>query len=291
MKTRKPIKPRAACCSPNASSPGVSTPTTRLLSELEAYYDAVPRAACRVEQLGPFTLFINRGPGWPYYARPTLGSTQFAAEDVHRVRARQRELGIPEAFEWVAETTPALAAAAQAAGLAATPHPLMVLDAARRSPQVPAEAVDVRLVDGHDDLAMLNAIGHVAFGAPGSAVGPAGPQAAVAHVKRDPAVLAAQQERLQAGQTIMVAAWVAGQPVGIGSHQPVKSVTEIVGVGVLPAFRRRGIATALTTRLVDDAMERGVRTVFLTAFHPRIYERVGFRRIGSALIAEPSAIS
>ena len=67
-------------------------------------------------------------------------------------------------------------------------------------------------------------------------------------------------------------------------------MTEIVGVGV-PVFRRRGIATTLTSRLVDDALERGVRTVFLTAFHPSIYERLGFRRIGSALIAEPSAIS
>jgi len=265
--------------------------TTRLLSELEAYYDAVPRTACRVEQLGPFTLFVNRGPGWPYYARPTLGTTQFAAADVHRVRARQRELGIPEAFEWVAETTPALAAAAEAAGLAVTPHPLMVLGAADRSTQAPAEPVDVRLVDVHDDLAVLNAIGHVAFGAPGSAVGPAGLEAAMAQVKRDPAALAAQQERLQAGRTIMAAAWVEGQPVGIGSHQPIKSVTEIVGVGVLPALRRRGIASALTSRLVDDALERGVRTVFLSAFHPSIYERLGFRRIGSALIAEPSAIS
>src|SRR2546428_63043 len=84
-----------------------------------------------------------------------------------------------------------------------------------------------------------------------TAVGPAGVHAVMAQVKRDPAVLAAQQERLQAGQTIMAAAWVAGQPVGIGSHQPVESVTEIVGVGVLPAFRRRGIAAALTSRLVD----------------------------------------
>src|SRR5262245_65808995 len=74
---------------------GVGPLTTRLLSELEAYYDAVPRAACRVEQIGPFTLFVNRGPGWPYYARPALGTTQFSAADVHRVRARQRALGIP----------------------------------------------------------------------------------------------------------------------------------------------------------------------------------------------------
>ncbi len=61
--------------------------------------------------------------------------------------------------------------------------------------------------------------------------------------------------------------------------------------GYYPALLEPGIASALTSRLVDDALERGVRTVFLSAFHPSIYERLGFRRIGSALIAEPSAIS
>jgi ribosomal protein S18 acetylase RimI-like enzyme len=263
--------------------------TARILSEIEAYYDAVPRAACRVEQLGPFTLFVNRGPGWPYYARPALGASEFDAADVHRVRTRQRELGIPEAFEWVAETTPGLAAAAQEAGLAVTRYPLMVLGPAGRAVYADAEPADVRVVDVKDDLAVLNAIGHVAFGAPGAAVGPEGLEAAMAQVKRDPAALAAQQARLRAGQTIMVAAWVEGQPVGIASHQPVQSVTEIVGVGVLPAFRRRGIASLLTRRLVEDALERGIRTVFLSAFHRGVYERLGFRRIGDAVIAAPPA--
>ncbi|MDH6132470.1 hypothetical protein P3T37_001855 [Kitasatospora sp. MAA4] len=50
------------------------------------------------------------------------------AADVAAVRARQRELRIPEAFEWVAETTPALRAAVGAVG---------TLPAARRPP--PAE--------------------------------------------------------------------------------------------------------------------------------------------------------
>jgi predicted GNAT family acetyltransferase len=242
-----------------------------------------------VEQIGPFTLFVNRGPGWPYYARPALDTTQFTAADVRRVRARQRELDIPEAFEWVDETTPALAAAAEQAGLAVARHPLMVLTPDDRSTPTLDEPVDVRLVDDNDDLAVLNAVGHVAFGAPGSAAGPAGLEAALAKVNRDPAALAAQQARLQAGQTVMVAAWVAGQPVGIGSHQPVQLVTEIVGVGVLPAFRRRGIASALTSRLVEDATERGARTIFLSAFHASIYGRLGFRTIGTAVIAEPAA--
>jgi ribosomal protein S18 acetylase RimI-like enzyme len=261
-----------------------------MLTELEAYYDAVPRTACRVEQIGPFSLFINRGPGWPYYARPSLDSTRFAAADVQRVRQRQRELDVPEAFEWVAETTPALAAAAEAAGLTVTQHPLMVLDEKRRPAPPAPEGVTVRLVASGDDLAVLNAINRVAFGAPGSAPGKAGLEDALKVVKRDPAALAAQQARLQSGRTVTTVALVEGQPVGIGSHQPLGPVSEIVGVGVLPAFRRHGIAAALTSCLVSDALQRGVRTVFLSAGDDtisQIYERVGFRQIGSALIAEP----
>ena len=267
-----------------------SESSLRLLPQLEAYYDAVPRSVARVEQIGPFTLFINPGPGWPYYARPSLGASAFAAADVQRVRARQRALGLPETFEWVAETTPALAAAAGAAGLAVTRHPLMVLGEHRRSGLPPADGVEVRLATVQDDLALLNAIARVAFAAPGTAAGSAGVEEAVAVVERDPAALAFHHERLRAGRTVMAVALVEGRPVGIGSHQPVGPVTEVVGVAVLPAFRRRGIAAALTGRLVDDALERGVQTVFLSAGDEtigRVYQRVGFRRLGSACTAEP----
>ena len=78
------------------------------LTEIETYYDAVPRSAANAEEIGPFTLFVNSGPGWSYYARPSLGAERFGEPEVQRVRARQRHLGIPENFEWVAETSPAL---------------------------------------------------------------------------------------------------------------------------------------------------------------------------------------
>ena len=266
-----------------------SESSIQLLQELEAYYDAVPRSAARIEQIGPFTLFINTGPGWPYYARPALGATAFVDADVQRVRARQRELGIPETFEWVAETTPALAPAAEAAGLAVTQHPLMVLREDTGPSPTPA-CVEVRLASGLDDLALLNAIARVAFAAPGTAAGTAGLGDALAVVERDPAALAFQNERLRAGRTVMAVALVEGQPVGIGSHQPVGPVTEVVGVAVLPAFRRRGIAAALTRRLVEDALERGLQTVFLSAGDEtigRVYRRIGFRHVGSACTAEP----
>ncbi len=81
-------------------------------------------------------------------------------------------------------------------------------------------------------------------------------------------------------------------PVAVGSHQPVGRITEITGVGTLPAYRRRGIGAALTSFLVQDALARGIETIFLTAGDEEIagvYARTGFERVGTACAAEPLA--
>ena len=264
---------------------------SELLAAIELYYDAVPRSAARAEDLSPFVLFVQRGDGWPYYARPHLGADELTVADVRRVRARQCALGIPEAFEWVAETTPALRAAATAAGLVVTDHPLMALADTRMPPPDARSDVTIRLVTPEDDLALLGAIARISFSFPGTARGEAGPE----DVARVAGERGAQgdsilRDRLAKGLTVMAVARADGVPVAVGSHQPVDAVTEIVGVGTLPAFRRRGIGAALTAFLAHDALERGVSTIFLSAGDERIarvYERVGFRRIGTACIAEP----
>ncbi len=67
---------------------------------------------------------------------------------------------------------------------------------------------------------------------------------------------------------------------------PLDGITELAGVGVRVMFRRRGIAGALTTRLVREAIARGVTTVFLTPAHDaeeRIYARAGFSRASEQL--------
>jgi ribosomal protein S18 acetylase RimI-like enzyme len=259
-----------------------------VLVTIERYYDAVPRAAARVETIGPFTLFVKQGAGWPYYARPTLGATTFVVDDVDRVRARQRALEVPEAFEWVAQTTPGAAAAVAASGLTVHEHPLMMLDPfAPRSAPPALSGIEVRPVRDDDDLGRISDVGRLAFAAPGTAVGTVGTEA-LAATDASPAI-DFQRERLRAGLTVTVAAFTPeGEPVAIGSHQPVEGVSEIVGVGTLPAFRRRGIAATITAMLIDDALRR-VQTVFLSAGDAdvaRMYQRLGFRLIGTACTAE-----
>jgi ribosomal protein S18 acetylase RimI-like enzyme len=67
---------------------------------------------------------------------------------------------------------------------------------------------------------------------------------------------------------------------------PKDGVTEIAGVGVRERFRRRGIAAALTSRLLKEAFNAGATLPFLMAAHEaeeRIYARAGFVTIRDIL--------
>ncbi|MFE9633016.1 GNAT family N-acetyltransferase [Streptomyces sp. NPDC006463] len=264
-----------------------------LLSELERYYDTVPRVGgARAEDFGPLTLFVQEGGGWPYYARPALGGPEATAAAVERVLARQRELKVPEAFEWVAETSPSLRAAVEAAGLHVHAHPLMVLDPS--AVPVPAHP-EVRLL-GADDPLLTAAVTvpTLAFAAPGTAIGEAGPaELAAAMAGPDAGARRARvSEMLASGRTGMAAAVRDGVVLCSGQYNPVGDVAEVVGVGCLPSARRQGLALGVTAALVAQALERGARTVFLSAGDEdvaRVYGRIGFRRVATALIAEPPA--
>ncbi len=73
---------------------------------------------------------------------------------------------------------------------------------------------------------------------------------------------------------------------------PIGAASEVAGIGVREAFRRRGIAGALTARLTQEAFASGVTLAFLMAatdVEARIYARAGFTEIGEVLhISRPS---
>jgi ribosomal protein S18 acetylase RimI-like enzyme len=259
-----------------------------VLERIDAYCDAVPRAAARVEEHGTLRLFVADGVPWPYYARPAA-SAPATVEDVRAVRARQWELGQPETFEWVVDLAPSLGPAARASGLEVLEVPLMALD---EPLDVPAVDARVRPVAPDDAaLAAAQAVAQIAFAAPGTARGEAGEQQRDAALTGWPeARLRVVRERMGAGRTITVVAEGSSGVLAVGSHQPVGAVTEIVGVGTLPTARRRGLAAAVTAALVADARERGAEVIFLSAGNEdiaRMYARLGFVRIGTAGLASP----
>jgi ribosomal protein S18 acetylase RimI-like enzyme len=262
------------------------------IERIDAFCDAVPRVRARGEEHGPLVLFVPTGPGWPYYARPRLGPRRaITAADVREVRARQRELLIPESFEWISQAAPDMAAAAEDGGLEVHAHPLMVLDSLR--PVAVPPDVTVRVVTPADaDLHRVWAVPSVAFRHPGTEVGEAGAaerdKIAADH---DGGMIEMLRERLRSGQSVLAAAFGPDGPLAAGSCQTVGSVAEITGVGVLPAARRQGLGAAVTAALAADARSRGIGTVFLSATDQtvaRVYARTGFRQIGIAMIAEPA---
>ena len=264
-----------------------------LLRGLDAYLESVPRTVARTERIGPFTLFLNEGRGWRYYARPTPGAGTVTGADVEEVRARQRALAQPEEFEWIVDLAPSVGPACAATGLGVRENrPLMVLPRDRFTPAPAVEGAAVGFVEADEPaLATILAVPAVGFGAPGTAVGAEGPEALDRHADAMPDdVVAFQRERIARGRTVVAAVWVEGHPVAYAAHQPVDGASEIVGVATLPAYRRRGLGALVTSTLAADAFARGVRTVLLSAGDEtvaRVYERVGFTRVGTVGAAAP----
>jgi ribosomal protein S18 acetylase RimI-like enzyme len=267
-----------------------------IIERIDAFCDAVPRQRAQAEEIGPLLLFVPVGAGFPYYARPRTGARRPAtALDVRLVRARQRELVIPESFEWIEQVAPDMAAAAAEAGLRVHAHPLLVLDGLTAAPNLPPRITAGVL--GADDPEIVQAwsVPAVAFGHPGTAIG----EGTVTERDKvaanyDAATIEMLRIRLRAGQSVLAAASGPNGPLAAGSYQLAGGVAEITGIGVLPASRRRGLAAAVTHALAEDALARGASLVFLSATDAtvaRIYARLGFREIGTAMIAEPPELA
>ena len=273
--------------------PGVPAADETVIARIDRFCDTVPKQRARAEQYGPLVLFVPEGPGWPYYARPRQGPRgRITVADVRGVRARQRELGIPESFEWIEQVAPDLTEAAARAGLEVTAHPLMTLDTAPGRTRLPA-GVAVRTVRWDEpDLARIVAVPDVAFAHAGTGVGLAGPaERDKLAADRDQASISRMRETLAAGHSVLAAAFDDEGPLAAGSCQSAGDVAEITGVGTLPSARRQGLGAAVTAKLAILAMADGIRTVFLSASDDavaRIYAGLGFRRVGTAMIAEPA---
>lgn len=265
------------------------TPDRGLLSRLDAFLDASPLGSAEPVDVGPLRAFLTR-VSWPYYARPRPEVDLSAADAVRAIDLAAaaevlRGSGAPVAYEWVQELVPSMARAAGESGLDVTLHPLLVLGALVRAH--PPEGITLaRLAPDDPDIPAARVVAELGFTTEGTAVAGTGALERDAVLRRrDPGQDADARHRIRTGRTVTVVARDHTGVVGVGSHQPIHDVTEIVGITVLPAYRRRGIAAALTTTLAEDALAHGADVVMLSAGSDavaRVYERVGFTRIGHA---------
>jgi ribosomal protein S18 acetylase RimI-like enzyme len=122
-----------------------------------------------------------------------------------------------------------------------------------------------------------------------SAAGPAERDAASATISAE----SVDHLRHRADRGLTVTAIAESQTDGVvatGAYQPVGDTAELLAVATLPQARRRGIARALTAYLAHHAFDAGVNLMILSAQNDnvaRVYERVGFSRVGNTRAAEP----
>jgi ribosomal protein S18 acetylase RimI-like enzyme len=255
----------------------MSEPTDEL-STIERYYDTVPRVSATTEEVGPFTLFVATPEvSWQFYARPRLGlAGDVTADDVRRVVARQDELGVPRAIEWVQETTPSLLHAVREALPDAEVEVVPLMVSRRDEPDLrePPGRREV-LASSSSDLASVVGVVDAAFGG---------------RDESEPGTVGVRPRLLDEGTLVMVAAYDgSGRLVGGGSAAPRGAVAELMGIATLPSARGQGHGSAITTAIRSELRGRGVGTVFLTAASDdatSIYRAVGFERLATGCILE-----
>ena len=80
---------------------------------------------------------------------------------------------------------------------------------------------------------------------------------------------------------------VGGVPAGRLYIARLEDEIHIIDIALLPEFRGRGIGTRLLLEIIDESAASGLPVrLYVEAWNPayRLYERLGFRRIGEASV-------
>ncbi|MET9659507.1 GNAT family N-acetyltransferase [Streptomyces sp. NPDC006510] len=224
-------------------------------------------------RVGPFTVRYN--PNWSLkyanYAIPDQDAEP-TAEDLDALIAVFREHDRLPRLEFLPGSAPAVEPALLAAGFTVENRaPIMACAPGELLTPKPVDFLTIAepATEAEFDAAAL--VQHHGYGGTGE------PEAGVADWLR-----AAVRDG-----GVAALATVDGVPAGAGGCSvPVDGLTELAGLAVADAYRRRGIGAALCAHLTATAFERGCRVVWLEpgdADVERIYAGIGYRRIGEKL--------
>jgi len=249
--------------------------STTLLShapELIAAYMRASAGRRQPVQAGPFHLRFDLRSDDPFrnYAVPDDGARP-APADVRELIACFRQHERVPRLEYVEASAPAVEAALAAAGFTVELRtPVMISGpGVVLTPRQPA-ASTIRTAAGDADLRAAAAVQHEAYRMP-QPPGPHDVERLAGLVRRGGVVAVAVDD-------------ASGQIAGTGLVDVTgrgTSTGELAAVGVRAAFRRRGIASALSAHLARTAHATGISLVFLEA-EPgaeRIYRRTGFVQV------------
>lgn len=237
------------------------------------YLLAAASSAPSTERVGPFVASYDLDDANPYrnYAIPLAKADPSRREIDALVAAFARKHRTPR-LEYVLDAAPGVASALTSAGF--TPESRLPLLAAMELQGLPTlpPGLSFEIATVTSDLLATAEAQNEAYGAG---------LATAADLRR----LHATVDR--GGIVGLVRDLSTGVIAAGGLCTPPKNgASELAAIGTRPAFRRRGIAAALTAELASAAIERGLGRVFLMALHDgerRIYERAGFRVVAEML--------
>lgn len=243
-------------------------------SRIQSYLRVAASHQRGTERIGSFLATFTPDNDNPFlnYAIPDDHATPSPADVAALIAAYEKRSRTPR-LEYVSQLAPAVKEALIDAGFRVEGHlPLMTCD--RGTAQILPIPPGIELVLPTSDAELLSTV-TVQYEVYGDAT-------------PDPAAVHRLRNSLAAGGIAVLARIAAtGESVGAGvCSVPSDQTTEIAGIGVRAAFRRRGVAGALTTRLVQEAFAVGTCVPFLMATHEaeaRIYARAGFSAIGEIL--------
>ncbi len=233
-------------------------------------------AAGRVnEQIGPFLATFSRQSDNPFlnYAIPDDGARPSRSDVDDLTNAYARRDLLPR-VEFMAETAPGAEQALLAAGWAVERRIPVMLCPPESAVAVPAPAgIELVVPSTTEEIRAMLVVQFEAFGQP--------PDVPDSEVEKS-------RDQLRAGGFAVLARDAAtGAAAGGGVAEAiVDETTEVAGIAVPVAYRKRGIGAALTAFLTAAVHDAGARTVFLTPAgvpEQRMYARAGYTPTGDML--------
>jgi GNAT superfamily N-acetyltransferase len=245
-------------------------------SRIQSYLRFAASHGRETERIGPFLATFTTDNDNPYinYAIPDDGATPSPADVAALIAAYERRFRKPR-LEYITMLAPAVEGALLGAGFEVEGRtPLMVCAPGSEQILPAPPGIELLVPSTDDDIRGMMLAQNEAFGES-------------VNVPGDEAIARFRSSMAEGLIAILARVDATGEPVGGGAGTiPHDSITEIAGIGVREAYRRQGIAAAITSRLMQEAFAAGVTFPFLMAAaeaEERIYARAGFRTIGNTL--------
>jgi predicted GNAT family acetyltransferase len=226
---------------------------------------------------GPFLALLHPTSANPFlnYAIPDDGAEPTAAEATALVDVFRQHQRVPR-LEYVGEPAPSVCARMVAAGFVLERElPVLICGADSLTATPAPDGFEIGLAETSADHLGALIVGHESYA-------DTGPPPALADAERRVAFAA------EGGLVILARELGSGEPAASAMCEPpYDGVTELSSVGTRAAFRLRGLAGAVTSRLAVAAARAGGRELWLTPESPeaeRVYGRIGFRRCGLMVV-------